>query len=101
MSKVCSRRSGWPHVWCCRRSWLHGMDGQGKPQSWDVFRLLVSEKPTSEPSSQGAGTARAHGGAQELRAWPPGHAHPLLRAPARSLEALATLYAFEILIKHA
>lgn len=76
------------------------MDGQGKPQSWDVFRLLVSEKPTSEPSSQGAGTAQAHGEAhgeaQELRARPPAP-----RAPARSLEALATLYAFEILIKHA
>lgn len=100
MSKVCSRRSGWPHVRCRRRPWLHGMDGQGKPQSWDVFQLLVSEKPTSEPSSQGAGTARAHGEAhgeaQELRARPPAP-----RAPARSLEALATLYAFEILIKHA
>lgn len=96
MSKVRSRRSGWPHVRCHRRLWLHGMDGQGKPQSWNVFQLLVSEKPTSEPSSRGAGTARAHGETQELGARPPAP-----RAPARSLEALATLYAFEILIKHA
>lgn len=44
-----------------------------KPQSWNVFQLLVSEKTTFEPSLWSAGNAQARREVQELRARPPGH----------------------------